>query len=461
VDDSPSLKPQIDWAATADVKSYATASAHEPNFADRKLWPNLVGPEAFTTQNWPKGRLLVWAHPGQSGSVKGGTPSAKLDSTDPANWLEDGKPATNLWDENTDLLLPDCDTHYSVALRDFSPQVYRHLTVGRNATLSGGGDGKGRRIMGNVWIKRGGSTANQGSTTIQGDAHTFWRNDNVGTPKLKLSWAPGKPGSGSPNVTQYFTFAKSGGSIEFLGHNSTSDEFNANATTVIVGPDSILQPGRAARPKLDKKSQLILLDGAYWGKWMNDFNTPCLTVAGGSTVQGGMEGRPLKRDALLGIGHKNYTAATYEGPCQPDKNAGNPLARSVGLLLEGGSSLKTVAAKESKARLTITSMGAASGATYFRWPAGSDTDQKVLAKEPQMAVRNAWFDALPLGIDLWIGDDCSVDGVAFDHLRKGGLACQSETAKAAVHDPTFGPHCYAKGQELFSIIPKLNKSGGY
>lgn len=466
VDDSPRLQPEVDWAASEQAPAYAEATAHDPRFADRALWPGLSGREPCVAQAWPKGRLLVWARPGQSGSVGGKGRGELLDSTDPANWLEDGKPATALWDEGCDLLLPAAETAYVVNLRDCKQQTYRHLTIGRNARLAGGGDGIGRQIAGNVWIKRGGETANQGATVFIGRVHGFFRNDNGDGRKLKTDRDPPfsqpKQLKGTAGVSQYFAFNRPGGGVEFLGQVWVGDEFMGNAGEIAVGVDSIVQPGRACRPYLRADCRLVLRDGAYWGKWMNDMGRPCLTVEGGA-ISGGTPEIPLRRDCYLALAHKNHTKASCTAALAEElkKNADAGYGRVPGLVLAAGSSLRSHPASGSTARLTLTFAGRGAGITYVRQAPGSAIDAEVLKKQPAMAERNAWFDALPLGIDCWIAQGVPVEGVCFDHLRAGGLLLEDPAGRGQLKDCAFGPACLAQGEALFSVVPKLAKGAGY
>ncbi len=92
--------------------AYDSATAGAPDFQNAEVWPMLEGKENFVTQEWPEGRVMEWANPGQSGgpNVRNG-----LDIWDPANWLVNGQPATEVRvDENTDLYFPDSDTEYKV-----------------------------------------------------------------------------------------------------------------------------------------------------------------------------------------------------------------------------------------------------------------------------------------------------------------------------------------------------------
>jgi hypothetical protein len=124
------------WTAQA-VKSpaYNQANAANPMFQDRGLWPNVTGREAYVKQQWPEGRVMTWAKPGQNG----GNRARGLDPHDPSNWLLNGKPATEvLFDENTDIVLPDADKPYEINFQnDKWSETYRHITVGRNVIFGG------------------------------------------------------------------------------------------------------------------------------------------------------------------------------------------------------------------------------------------------------------------------------------------------------------------------------------
>jgi hypothetical protein len=44
----------------------AEPSAHDPQFNNKTAWPALTGKEYYIKQEWPAGRLYVWAKPGES-----------------------------------------------------------------------------------------------------------------------------------------------------------------------------------------------------------------------------------------------------------------------------------------------------------------------------------------------------------------------------------------------------------
>ena len=81
-------------ATALDIKAItAKPTADNPQYKDKKAWPDLVGDEPFLEQKWDKAeRLLIWAHPGGKQSRR----SPRYDPANPTNWIDaaTGKPAT-------------------------------------------------------------------------------------------------------------------------------------------------------------------------------------------------------------------------------------------------------------------------------------------------------------------------------------------------------------------------------
>ena len=439
--------------AGARSPNYAKAAAHDPMFEDKTLWPMLTGKEYYPKQAWPKARLMVWAKPG----TNGGKRARGIDLLDPKNWIEDGRPCTKVvFDENTDIVLPPADKPYSINGREDGaawPDVFRHITVCRNALLGGGGDGKGRKIHGNVWIKQGAGMDAQGATQFLGPGHVFFRNDN--TPET----ARGEGRGEGIMSSQYFVFNKeAGGSVEFLGHVTVLDEFRLFGCTVIVGPDSFLQPGRNASPTIQNGGVLALMDGARFESWNNDFGTPEMTVTDGA-IQGGLPDRPLTRSCTYGLAFKNYTAARYTGPGAQDSSGGKPryeYRRVPSLIVEKGA-LRSYSQDLAKAHLIFTVMENQA----FWFEPGDDRYESTVKRNPEYAQVVPWLKALPHGTDVYLSKEAVVDGVEFDYLRKGGLMVQDPAARARWKNVFFGPHCQATGAEVFGPLAKLERGGGY
>ncbi len=431
-------------------------TAHEPRFDDKTLWPDLSGKEYFLKEQWPRGRLYVWGYPGETANLHRGRSRSPRDPADPKNWLVDGRPAEELiFDEHADLLLPASEVPYEVGFRNTELQeTFRHVTVEPGAAFIGGGDGRGRTIYGNVWIKRGGAMYAQGATNFVGPHHTFFRNDNL---------APSEDDNGRDGrrCSQYFVFNKEdGASVEFRGQVSVSDEFRVYSGTVIVGRDSSLRPGRHAAPRIYGEGVLALLDGAFFGKWCNDFGIPDMTVEGG-TIQGGLPERPLERSCTFGLSFKNHTNATF---WQLNEEEHQESRRVPSLVLLEGSTIRSITADPAKARLVLTYVpdGVGDRSSFDLRPLpGSATEQEVLDRDPQAAARFAWFDRLPRGLDVFLGRGVVVDTVEFDNLRAGGILYQDAATKAAWENMIFGAGCLAQGDALFTHVEKLGRNGEY
>jgi hypothetical protein len=231
-------------------------TAHHPAYSNKKLWPESLQTDKshYAKQQWAEAPLLVWAHPGRDANRR-----TDLDPLDPDNWIDaaTGRPGGKLPDEGTDVLLPAAERAYLI---DWSKPGHgheaarfaaRHVTVEANAGIKA----TYRKVCGNLWVKEGGVFGPGGhSTIIAGGRHTFFRHHGY---------------SG-----QYFTFNKDRPelSVEFVGVARALDEWKLYCGTVIIAPDAVMLPGRNAEPFIEKKGTLVLLDGAYWGKWLVEWH---------------------------------------------------------------------------------------------------------------------------------------------------------------------------------------------
>ncbi len=260
-------------AATATPS--ATASAHNPHYEDVSLWGPVVKKSYHAQETWPKGRLWTWAKPGTS-------MGEKENPLEPKNWLEDGKPATQPCDENTDFDFPDSQGGYNVTIYGSKGPITwrRHLTVGRNATVTWLHGAKG-----NTWIKAGGMLIKL--TYIGGDKHAFLRNDN------KESWWM---------ADHMFCDKAPQASIEILGPFSVDDSYHFNSGMTILGVDSSITPQARSNLNIQPDAALALLDGAKYLKQGNQTFACDLIVRG--RLLGGLPERPLTRDATLGLSWK-------------------------------------------------------------------------------------------------------------------------------------------------------------
>lgn len=409
---------------------YGEATAHAPNYDDKKLWPHLTGKEYFLKTAWPKTRVLTWASPG-----RGGNP------TDPKNWIDKdtGQPASSPPDIDTDIILPAAESYYMVDFQNGTGKkggvnlMARCVTVGKNANLYAG-DAKTR---GNVWVRRGGYFMTDVTHTFSGSDHTFYRNENDRT-------ANSGPGGDGTYLCQYLKFDKAtkAASAEFFGHLHTFDEFQVVSGTMIVSADSVVEMGREAFPYIEKNAAIVLLDNAYLAKWINDLHCYDMEVRGG-TLQAGLPDRPLTRSARFLIGPKNFTNS--KAP------AGKDAERQNGITLYPGATLRTISADVKKARLIIGALPKEYPVVFRRSAIGSKAYAAEKANPANKALLD-WLDSLPSGIDMQVAATAVIDGVELDGFRKGGLMLENGASAAGWKNVIYGPNNLAKPAELIGAV---------
>jgi len=306
-------------ASALDIKAITSKpTAHNPQYKDKKAWPDLVGDEYFLKQKWEKARLLIWAH----GNTKP-TRGKRLDPMEPASWIDaaTGKPADALPDMNTDVILPDSDKKYKVEVRGKTSQrlACRHLTVGRNAQFFPGNGGN-FLVTGNIWVRPGAIFFVYRALVFAGNNHTFIRRDWPADGKLKkmhdtgavARWDPKlDPQSSDPwmprgyklsGVSYFCQHDKPEGSTEVVGYITFTDEFGIKSGTFIVGRDSRYHTGVSGSAHIANGARIAVMDGGMFGGNVNICGPLTILKEGGS-LTGGLPGRPLKRDARTGVGY--------------------------------------------------------------------------------------------------------------------------------------------------------------
>ena len=270
----PSTRLLLLLCAVASLAA-AQASAHDPHYSDAKLWGPDVKKSYHAQETWPKGRVWTWAKPGTSMGEKD-------DPLAPKNWYEGGKPATQPFDENTDLDFPDSDKKYFVNIHGAKGPITwrRHLTIGRNANVSWLHGAKG-----NTWIRAGGML--KVLTFIGGDKHAFLRNDNA------ESWWM---------CDHMFCDKAPKASIEILGPFSVDDSYHFNSGMTILGVGASITPQARSNLNVQPDAALALLDGATYRKQGNQTFACDLVVRG--RLMGGLPERPLTKDANIGLSWK-------------------------------------------------------------------------------------------------------------------------------------------------------------
>ncbi|MCC5844592.1 MAG: hypothetical protein JJU05_10110 [Verrucomicrobia bacterium] len=422
----------------ASSEAYDQATAGNPDFRNRDVWPMLNGDERFVQQEWPEGRVLEWAHPGKSGgpNVRGG-----LDIWDPDNWLVNGEPATEVsTDEDTDLYFPDSDTPYSVVflnVEGWSP-IYRHVTVGRNARVVG----LSNRFYGNIWVKKGGSLFGSHGNNYLGGAHTFLRHDESD---------PGEPRGG--RFGQYLTLNKSGPdvSMEIIGTTSVLDRVNISSGTLIIGQGSRFSPGRNATMVIGEGATVALRDGATLGKWLNQLGQVDFTVFG--TLQGGLPERPLQGPAYVRLSYQNTTEVQFFDKLTPPGGSSME-TRIAPLIMASGSTLRSYSGSpEGRLHLRLTDADAkdwhmAGDAGYRDW-VNSLSEEELAYLEQQL-------DSIPKKIVSIFQEDVTVDGVVFNDFHKGGILMEDIASARQWRNSALGTGNAAEGHALFRQIGRAD-----
>jgi len=424
-------------ASAIDIKAItAKPTADNPQFGNKEAWPNLVGDEYFLKQDWPKARLLIWAHADKT--FKRGEP--RPDIEDPASWIDaaTGKPADAIPDMETDVILPDAEQPYGVTGKGF---ICRHLTVGRNAKFEPGG-GHAADIFGNVWIRPGGIFYVYRTLKLVGGGNAFFRHDWPEDGVLKklhdtgaiVAFDPANPRAPNPwswrvdkrpSICHFFLHDRPEGSTEFVGYSSSRDEVGVKSGTLIVGRDSRFLCGGAASLDIHREAAIVLMDGAMTGKTVNQFGI-CLGMKGGSLTAGTPD-RPIKRDARIGVGYSNWMNLSF--PDQTVGRRGN--AYDYGRFSANVSGkLSGYPAEGSTARLV------------FGW-------QRVSMGGGGRGVNatdgfNHAFAKLQPKISVWVAPETEIENVRFEDLHRGGIVTPNAAAAKNWRNVTFGDGCLSK-----------------
>ncbi|MBT3202037.1 MAG: hypothetical protein HN350_19215 [Phycisphaerales bacterium] len=420
-------------ASALDVKSItAKPTADNPQYDNRTVWPMLVGDEYFLKQKWSKARLLIWSPPGSEDGKK----KSSREQNIPANWIDaaTGKPAVTAPDMKTDVIFPDSEKKYSVRGKGF---VCRHLTLGRNIDFQPGG-GHNLAVFGNLWIRPGAKMYVYRALCFVGNSDTFFRQDWPKDGKLKklhdegttFPYDPkqtrGKRPWWAGNVCRYFRHDKPGKTTEVIGFAKTGDEVRIQAGTFIIGRDSRFLCGGASTAAIGKAAIIALMDGAMHGHASNQSRFDC-TVAEGGAITAGTPDRPIKRDARIGVGYRNWM--NMEFPDQKVVARGGTTRYG---LFGGSFSGKLIGypAPNSDAKLVVGWQGISYGGF------GRGTNMTANFKEA--------FTKLPPKITIWLGKNAEVENVRFEDLHRGGIVLPDRSIVKQWKNVTFGKSCLSK-----------------
>ncbi len=378
--------------ATGYELNAAEPSAHDPQFDNAAVWGDWVDRTDFVKQDWPKARLLIWAHVGQN--------TRGLDFNDPAQWkTADGKPAATGPDHNTDLLFPA--GKYNAIGKKNVPIDCRHLTIGKGVRVAL----RSIHAHGNVWLKNGVSSISQ--VKPRGPAYVFWRNDDDQVIRIANKIVLNKP---------------VGRSIEFIGRWQTGDELNLFSGTMIVSRDSTFMPGDRSIQRIYPDATLVLLSGSMFHKRGNQYHMDDIMVQG--ALLAGTPGRPLTDHARLGLSFKSRGLG-YESPSRGSAN-------DRGLVITPKGKLAAHSADPKQAKLVFF---------WHRQPVQSFKPFRDLDQ----------IDALPRGVDMLLLGDIDLNGVEFNDILKGGVILRDRSMRHEIRNVTTGKVKFGSLDELFSV----------
>jgi len=402
--------------------------------------PALAADAPCLKEQWPNVRTLVWARPGTSESA-----------SSVGNWIEYasgadyaagkvGKPATAAPDAKTDLVLPDAPAGQAYVVgymvhaktRRSSTQSSvlalscRHVTIGAGAALDGGmGVSRGKpvnsgvpdddtpmNIHGNVTVKDGGYI--YGPLHFLGDKHAWFSMGKSPEPLGRsLSIRKARGASVTVKASQY----------------DLVDGVTVESGRLVLARGTCLRINATLQARIALKK----LRRPGYGRvepyvWVHD--KAALEMQAASRI--GRISPPddiiadMRIEGLLQIGQ---AGATNDAPAVIELT----LAEGDGKFLSqgGGLYIRPTAEVRNFGTLSIT---------------GGSPDPKASNK----------------GVSIFLEKAVDFGKVSIDYLRKGGIAASDPAAaKKAMAAATFGKHCGASGEAMYSKIELVSFKGGW
>jgi len=367
----------------------ATPSAHNPCFDQKGLWPADVKKTAYYKQKWEPARLLVWARKGDHmGALK-----------NPANWLENGKPAEEGPDENTDVLFPDVDGKATLTggpggWETWGSLKMRHLTIGRGVRLCL----RDIRPYGNVWVRKGASW-NIIEAYWRGNRDTFARNDS-NRMNMKI-----------PSVSKL-----DNASVETLGPWENDDGIYIYFGKLIIGPDSSWWAGDRHQNTVASRGTLILMSGATFQVWTNKTRFLDLDIYG--ELLAGTPERPLERDAFFPLSFKSRGRLKFQGKLYGDD-------RDVGLVLRPKARMAVYSSDPSRARLV-----------FRQWRGTGSKKGELLGSTEQR-------------VQMVLLGKTELNGVLFNDIDLGGIEMTDLSARGEWKNIHYGENNAGESDALF------------
>ncbi len=384
----------------------------EKLWLQEELWADTYKKEGdnpyYLNETWEKGRLLIWANPGQDG-----------DFMEPSNWIENNKLATTPPDMNTDVLLPFSDKAYNV--RSDAKNKVRHVTIERNANFIG----KHRNdteVWGNVWRKPG--SIGWGMTFV-GTKNTFYLAEKVNFPDIQKY--PEQQYSGSKFVvTPYiichkFQVCKYGsGSIEFIGNFGITDEIAVQHGCMIINGE-MRWSGSTKKGALEiyDGAVLELQSGAVAAPFVGENNRSVynIDIYRNGLLQAGSPERPIKEDVYVLLGFEKNDVAGYSG-----------------LYMAEGSQLRVYSEDPTKAQMVFSSITSV--------PDFCDVRGNKIGNPGQKAFGNT-------GVTMQLSGDIQMNGVKFDYISEEGIKLADQSMKDDWENVSYGDNNATDNDKLF------------
>jgi hypothetical protein len=411
--------PPFDQGKATASPGYARATAHDPCFDQKGLWPEDVEKTAYYKQKWEPARLLVWSKKGEHReSLKGAGSWTEYAVSRDGSLAKTGKPASKGPDESTDILFPDADSRCSIGI-DHGSNILkaRHVTVGRNVHLMLRGSG----FTGNVWVKEGGFIWER-NPKYQGDGHSFARNDNTQerAQEFRLPRNRARIVFKMPHVAKV-----RGASIEFLGPWGNGDGLFVLSGTMIIGPDSSFHAGCRHVNTVCPKGAMVLMSGATYQTIHNNPTNPDLRVHG--RLLAGTPERPLTRDACFLMDYKWRGRHEHRG-----KPLGPP--GDTGLFVYEEGSLAVHSADPERARLVFG----------LRVPASDK--EKPLKSE----------------VSITLVGKADLNGVEFNDFERGGIMLGDLSVRKGWKNVFYGKGNMGSEDELYAqFTGRRPRADGY
>ncbi|NQU25858.1 MAG: hypothetical protein HQ567_31605, partial [Candidatus Nealsonbacteria bacterium] len=403
-------------------------------------WSGLADDAPCLKEQWPQVRTLVWSKPGEGGTA-----------LEPGNWTEyvsaedyaagkDGKPADAGPDASTDLILPDAPAGQSYIVgymvrakqrqesgQSGSPTLAcRHITIGAGAALDGGiGASMGRPVTSD-WPDDDTPIDIHGNVTVNDGGYIYGHLHFVGG---KHTWfSMGK--SPEPLGRSLLISKAPGASVTFMASQyDLVDGVTVESGRLVLAPRTSLRIHATLQARIDLKK--LRKHGFGRGEahvWVRD--KAALEMQAGSRI-----GRVNPPDDII-------PDMRVEGLLQIDGAGDGPDAPAV-----------------------IELTAAEGDGTFLNQPGG-------LYIGPTAEVRNLGVlsitagnpdeTAANKGVSIFLENQVDLGKVSIDYLRAGGIASTDPTAaRTALAAATFGEHCVASGDAIYSEIEITSFQGGF